>query len=542
MPVFLAEIHQAVNFSRSQYASAIYAQYLLYYSDINNKIHTIDTMYPAGTAPTNVQADRKALITLQQSLYAVYQTAYNDPASTLESYQKASQPIITQVASYYADATGGSSTIQQKIQTDYTNAQTAVANLQNEINSDSVSVTALLSALSNLHTTIDTLQQEINNLPSGANKVKAEQDLQTTSIDLTTLDQQVHDAQTQFSHFQAVVSPLIQTGGALDQLKNLAAKSNPQQTDLDFANGLLAQIQATETNHIAIQNTISFAKSTAGKVNTDIQIVQQDLNITPPAPVPGMIERGAWYIDWTSWFNGPPFNIPSDVNVINVFVGQITYGADGKPTLDGFGNLTSELDDFAKYCHAQVPPIAVKVSIGGSGGMYDRCWDRLTPTNVHDFAQGMADFCHKHGLDGIDFDYEEFASAEQEALVGNLIKQFKQIDPKFQTSLCTNAGFGPNFPWQQAVKTILDAALIGPGNCAVDRVYIMSYYDPLPTEQNWVLGWADWLIKNYGFTRSRVAVGIDDFDAHAYNPVDFRNWALSQGFSVEHWAYDPARP
>ena len=173
--------------------------------------------------------------------------------------------------------------------------------------------------------------------------------------------------------------------------------------------------------------------------------------------------------------------------------------------------------------------------------MYDRCWDRLTPSNVRDFAKGMADFCHAHGLVGVDFDYEAYVSEEQEILVGTLIKEFKAIDPGFRTSLCTNAGFGPNFPWQKIVKVILDAATTS-GQCAVDRLYIMSYYNSMQEEQAWILGWADWLIQNYAFTPARVVVGIDDFDAHAYDPVVFAAWAASKGFSTAHWAFDPARP
>lgn len=269
----------------------------------------------------------------------------------------------------------------------------------------------------------------------------------------------------------------------------------------------------------------------------------QSVTVNRSTPPIGTIEHSAWYIDWTSWFTGPPFVIPSGVNVLNVFVGELTYGSDGKPTLGGFGNLTlPQLDAFTAYCASQAVPIAVKVSIGGSGGMYDNCWNLLTSSNVQSFAQGMADFCHAHGLAGVDFDYEEYLSSDQEHLVGLLIKEFKAIDPKFQTSLCTNAGFGPNFPWQNIVQNILNAATISPGNCAVDRMYIMSYYDPMQDEENWILGWANWLEQNFGFTPARISVGIDDFDAHAYDPVAFAAWAASMGFSTAHWAFDPARP
>ncbi len=266
----------------------------------------------------------------------------------------------------------------------------------------------------------------------------------------------------------------------------------------------------------------------------------------PPPPVPPLsqgIEHSAWYIDWTSWFTGPPFVIPTNVNRLNIFVGELKFDGAGKPTLGGFGNLTdAQIDAFTAYCRSQNPPIEVKVSIGGSGGMYDRCWDRLTTANTQAFAQGMADFCHAHGLVGVDFDYEEFLSSDQEVLVGTLIKQFKAIDPNFKTSLCSNAGFGPYYPWQPVVKTILDAAMISPGNCAVDMFYIMSYYDPIESEKGWILGWSNWLKQNYGFTSERVSVGIDDFDAHAYDPVEMANWAASQGFSTSHWAFDPAHP
>lgn len=270
-------------------------------------------------------------------------------------------------------------------------------------------------------------------------------------------------------------------------------------------------------------------------------------SITPPPNPPitpsEVIEHSAWYIDWTSWFTGPPYVIPAGNDVLNVFVGKIMFGTDGKPTLGGFGNMTNDqLTLFTAYCAAQQPPIAVKVSLGGAGGMYDHCWDLLTLSNVQSFAQGAADFCHDYGFAGVDFDYEAFTSAEQETLVGLFIKQFKAIDPKFQTSICVNAGFGPNYPWQAAAKNILDAATLTSENNAVDKVYIMSYYNSLQEEQNWVIGWANWLEQTYGFTPARVGVGIDDFEAHAYDPLVFAAWAATKGYSTAHWAFDPAHP
>ncbi len=266
-------------------------------------------------------------------------------------------------------------------------------------------------------------------------------------------------------------------------------------------------------------------------------------NNPPVPPVLSAIEHSVWYIDWTSWFTGSPFVIPTDVNMINVFVGKIEYGADGKPTMDGFGTMTSEqLKMFSAYCKAQNPPIAVKVSIGGGGGSYDRCWDVLTDSNIQAFAQGMVDFCTANDVVGVDFDYEAAGSEHQQFLVGQLIKAFKTINPNLQTSFCTNAGFGPNYPWQAIVKSVFDAAMIADNNCAVDRLYVMSYYNPIEDEKQWVTGWANWAIGTYGFTPARISVGIDDFDAHAYDPVIFKAWAVTQGYSTAHWAFDPARP
>jgi len=219
----------------------------------------------------------------------------------------------------------------------------------------------------------------------------------------------------------------------------------------------------------------------------------------------------------------------------------------GKPTLGGFGTMTeTQLDLFTAYCRSLSPPIAVKVSIGGSGGQWDRTWDQLTTANTMSYAQGLVDYCHAHGLSGIDFDYEAYTSDAQQAIVGTLIKQFKTIDPNMQTSLCSNAGFGGSYPWKDKVQRVLDAATTtsasGVKNCAVDKLYIMSYYNPMADEQGWILGWSNWLQTNYGFTPARVSVGIDDFDASAYDPNVFMAWAAQQGFSTGHWAFDPARP
>ena len=287
----------------------------------------------------------------------------------------------------------------------------------------------------------------------------------------------------------------------------------------------------------------SAAASSATAVNNDLRGADSKVRI----------EHGTWYLDWTSW-NYP---VPEGVDAVNIFVGTMHPGADGKPVIDGFGNMSVPYnDEFPAYkkmdaliaaCRAQ--NVAVKISIGGGGGSHDHCWDALTADNVQSYAQALADFCTKHGVEGIDFDYEGTTSHKsgpaQQALVGALIKEFKKINPKFQTSLCTNAGFGPGFAWQGVVKNILDAAsATDPDSkakiCAVDRLYIMSYDSPLEAEKAWITGWANWTKEDYNFSPSQITVGINNTDHHAYDIEQFAAWAGSKGYSTCYWAWDPA--
>ena len=249
--------------------------------------------------------------------------------------------------------------------------------------------------------------------------------------------------------------------------------------------------------------------------------------INPASPLP-QIENATWYLDYVSW-TAP---IPEGVNTVNLFVGEITQ-TNGTYTMGGMGTFSSAgLTTFVQQCHTQ--GISVKFSIGGCGGMYDNCWDILTASNVQAVAQGMVDFCHQYGLDGVDFDYEEFQGQPQEQLVGQLIKNFKAIDNTLQTSLCCNAGFSS---WDTEVQNILDAAVDGSGKCAVDRLYIMAYFNTITDEEGWITQWASWLNTRYSFDPSQVTIGLDD--SGAYSIPDFAQWAYQQGFSTGYWSWDP---
>jgi hypothetical protein len=262
------------------------------------------------------------------------------------------------------------------------------------------------------------------------------------------------------------------------------------------------------------------------------------VSLSPTYSPGGHIENSVWYIDWTTWFTSTPYLIPEGVNLINIFVGKIIESEDGTYTLGGFGNMNlDQMDEFVAECREK--GIDVKVSIGGGGGSYDKTWEIINSDNTKEVAQGLVDFCHAHNLSGVDFDDEDVGSSDLNKLVGGVISEFKKIDPNLEATLCTNAGFDT---WKGAVGTILDAAVVTPGKCPIDRLYVMSYYDPIESEKEWLTSWANWLQTTYNCPYSVTTAGVDDFDAHAYNTTELANWAHSMGYSVAHWACDPANP
>lgn len=263
------------------------------------------------------------------------------------------------------------------------------------------------------------------------------------------------------------------------------------------------------------------------------------------------IENGTWEVDWTMHGDDILANIPQGVNTVNLFVSGFdsknNYQIDTRSDLDLVIPPTSRFYDpknpqktylqkYVEECHAQ--GIAVKMSLGGSSaGWCGNCWDALKSQGAAQCAATLLAFCQKNGLDGIDFDFEEWDQSDQKALeqsVGELIKIVKSQNPSLQTSLCTNAGFST---WQNHVQNILDASKNEAGKCGVDRIYIMSYYDPLSSEEAWVGQWAKWLETNYQFSPSQISVGLDNVDANAYDLTQFAQWAKSQGYSTCYWAW-----
>lgn len=488
----------------------IYTQYVDYCNDINAKIHNIDLLPESKRNAANVQNDRQYLVSSIGMITPFYQADY--ASKTLAQFQADCQSIINMVLEKYNDAMGSTNPNASQIQGDY---QQALATTT-QINTDLGTVSSILASGPTFSSSLQALQSQIDLMLPGDQKTKAQNDLDQAKALFQVLSLGLESAQTPFKSLIEQVNLITETNGLLDQLKALSQLLNPSSENVQTADQLLGTVNSIK----ALDN--DFQTQTMSSINTqisDLKILMQTVqNDITPQPANGKIENACWYIDWTSW----DFPVPQGVNMVNIFVGKLD-ASNGEYTVDGFGNMNlAQLKQFVDSCAAK--GIDCKVSIGGGGGSYDKCWDALTPTTVNLFAQGLADFCAQNGLKGIDFDYEENGTDAQKTLVGTLIKNLKQINPDLQTSLCTNASFAG---WSKGVKTIMDAT-VDNGKSMLDRLYVMSYYDPLSSEQGWLTQWANWLKSTYQFDASQLTVGIDDFDAHAYNIADIASWAAQQ--------------
>jgi len=517
-------------------ADKIYNQYIDYYNQINTYITTINGQYPAPQ-PTNVRNDINDLVAVQMQLYPICTTDMNNPNATLASFQADCAALMNQAFLDYQDAMGGG-TIHDKIVRDAQTATTAISALETTTAQDAAAVNNFQSQSVSIETLLADLKTQIDALPDGDQKTKALSDFAI--------------AQTKLSSFQALLPSLntratilsqdvdaVEKGPENSDLQALANLPNPQEQDLTQAEGDLVSIQSalatiSSEEQTTFQPALQSANTALAAVNSAVAVVQRDLH---PTPV-GKVENACWYIDWTAW----DFPVPEGVTTVNLFVGNLTVDSSGNLVVGGFGNMDqAKMQTFIQACQAQ--GITVKISIGGGGGSYDNCWNVLTDANVESFGQQLSSYCQNLGLQGVDFDCEEFHSATdnpaQQALVGRFIKAFKRANPELQTSLCTNAGFGDSYPWQGIVQNIMDAATDSSG-CALDRLYIMSYYNDIASEQAWILAWAAWAKTRYNLSAAQITFGIDDFDAHAYNIADMARWAGQQGFSTGYWATNPA--
>ena len=510
----------AASSGRSPDAPQIYQQYLDYYNDVNTMINAIDQL----PQTSQTLSARSQLITLQQDLYPIYNSSYSDSSASLDSYIAASASIESQVNQIYDAVTNQTTTTPPPATppppttpppTQPTSPISVFTTSQRSPDASQI-YQQYLTYYANINTQI----QGIDALPYAQ---RTQTSVQQDRAELQTLQQQLGPIyQDQYNSSSATLDSFIS-----------ACASIETQTTATYNAAINAEPPPPVTPPVTPPPTNPVTPVTP--VNP----------VTPAAPPSAMsIQNGTWYIDWTS-YNYP---IPQGVNAVNIFVGNMSLDANGNPTIGGFGTLSQNpatLAAFIQGCEAK--GITVNISIGGSGGSYDNTWDVLTSSNVQSFAQALANFCVANKLSGVDFDCEEFTSPTdnptQQALVGTLIKDFKEINPNFQTSLDTNAGFGPNFPWQGIVQNIMNAAVYtnpttGQPTSGVDRVNIMAYFNSLSDEQGWVTGWAAWLKTNYNLSPAQITVGMDPA-ADAYDPTAFAAWAAQQGYSTFMWEYDP---
>lgn len=527
------------------------------------------------TTPALTQAD---LTTAGSLLNNIQQLQNNEQTYRSNEYQTATgdiAPIQTAISIVQKDIDP-----MLQIQAAMAQSQAAVTAMQAQ-NAQNVSALSNLNAQAqSLQTTIAGLQTQIASITDPAKKQQAQASLQSaqqlydtlTKTDIPAVQQQVNALSAQIAALTGPQSPYA-------QLQAIGVKTNPTWDDVMTTTNLLISLDQSikNINQTPYQTAYQTATKDVVAINTAITAAQ--------TATPYQIEHGTWYITWVS--NDMP--IPQGGTTVNIFEGAISQDASGNFILSPFaGPSLSAIQAFVAKCHAANPPISVKVSIGGAGGqsVYNNTWDQITPSNVQKVGTDLANFCLANGIDGIDFDYEEFQSQQQAQLVGTLIKTFKSVNPSLQTSLDSNAGFGPNFPWQGYMQSILDAAssidpVTGKKICAVDRFNIMCYgvylgnigsLTPLQAEVQWIAGspvnnkwvtnpdgslnwatmyptgatggWAQWLQTTYGFSPAQIGVGIDAYDnlSGGTPPIDvqqFAQFAHTMGYSTEYWAYDP---
>lgn len=526
-----------VTSGRSPDADQIYQQYLSYYGDINTKITAIQKIPSTQLSATASAQDVAQLVNLQQQLAPIYQSQYNNSSATLASFKAACASIESQVVQIYSLATstpapvsGGTSPISVFTGGASGSTTTTSTTTVPKASGRSPDATAIYNQYLTYYNDINSKLNAINQL---SNTKVNQPNVAADKQKLISLQQQLYPLYT--SQYNDSTKTLATFQAACASIESQVVQS------YNDAMGTPAPVP------VPTPTPTPTPVPTPTPTPTPTPVTPVTPVATGTSSAAGKIENGTWYVDWTSW-NTP---VPQGVNVVNIFVGNMSLDSSGNPVIGGFGTMSqnpAQMVSFIQACHAK--GINVKISLGGGGGSYDKTWDVLTGSNVQGFAQALATFCTKNGVDGVDFDCEEFTSAQdhpaQQALVGTLIKDFKQINPNFLTSLDTNAGFGPNFPWQGIVQNIMNASIYtnpttGKSTAGVDRVYIMAYFNNMSDEQGWVTGWANWLKATYNFSPSQITVGLDPA-ANAYDPKAFAAWAAKQGYSTSLWDYDPANP
>lgn len=298
-------------------------------------------------------------------------------------------------------------------------------------------------------------------------------------------------------------------------------------------------------NLLSLLATISFLGLVAANAQTMKQSQLQD----------GLsYENSTWVEDWTNNLDTDYYisNLPSGVDTINVFVGQLTlvngiasingYSLDTPGTPAGTGAFpnVAALTSFVQGC--KEAGCTVKFSIGGQAGTtFGNSWNCLNSDNVAAFAQALVDLCRTTGADGVDFDYE-LEDTTAASFAGEMAGKFKDLAPNLATSCCVFGGCDANGPWHACNTAFLAAAVTSQNWCAIDRVYVMTYWDYCSLSQNegFMTSWNTWLLQEHGFTNpARISAGVDPTDPTTFSNNGalntWINFAAQNGFSTAIW-------
>jgi len=382
---------------------------------------------------------------------------------------------------------------------------------------------------------------------------------------------------TTISNLQAVangaITPVQLTAPTLQAISNASGANQYAISWTSVTNATGYQLQSSTsssfTNPVTVYSgaATSFAVSgqavgtyfyrvmaTAGSsVSAASNVQSTTVTQTPPPPAAGF-ENSTWAEDWTNNLDAPVYiqGLSKGINTINVFVGQLDVDSSGNPLIDGFSEDTpgrpagtgafptvAALTDFVTQCKAQ--GVTVKLSIGGTSATgFGTSWTRLTSSNIAAYAQALVNICQTTGAQGIDFD-DELEDNTNAVLAGKLAAAFKNLAPHLLTSFDVFAGIGATGPWHELDSIFLQNAVTSSGASAIDRVYVMAYYDGVSLAENeqFMLLWKTWLQQNYSISASQISAGVDPNDPNTSpsngTMTSWIQFAAQNGFSIAIW-------
>ena len=321
---------------RSPDAEEIYNQYVTYYNAINGEINAVDQL----PASSNNQSVRAQLIALQQQLYPIYQSCYNNGSATLGTFVADCASIEAEVSQLSASVTSGE---PSPVTPPVTNPSPITVYSASQRSPDA---SQIYQQYLSYYAGINTMIEGIDALPAAERGLASVQQDRASLISLQAQLEPIYE--NQYNSSSATLATYIAASASLEA-------------------------EATSVYNAAVNATVTPPPVTPPVTPPPVSPVTPVSPVAPaPAPSAFSIQNGTWYLDWTS-YNYP---IPQGVNAVDIFVGNMSLGANGNPSVGGFGTLSQNpatLAAFIQGCKAK--GITVNISLGGSGGSYDNTWD-----------------------------------------------------------------------------------------------------------------------------------------------------------------------